>query len=304
MHCAWSANRKESPESVHLPFFTSLYVKQLDLHLDAEMPYTTLFSFCHDGTVACWEDAWFAWPSAGGSSSSPLLSNMESISLLQKAKMQNITLNFLSLYSLSFPSLCLYCFSFFTLSVLCLLELLFVFASISFFAFPLEPPPWWRHSTLCMSRPFCLSSPAFAAAPSSPAPLCSIGTREGVTQKNLSGLLPVRDFRLDPSLLYSLPLLALSPNLLIVWVFLSIAYLLAKLRCSWAWDPLLSFSFLSLPRSSSLSTSFLFLISLFAPVGEELFADDAEFSLVHFSSFLNRPRYTHGKELFLSSLRD
>ncbi|XP_057194651.1 inositol polyphosphate-4-phosphatase type I Ab isoform X7 [Triplophysa rosa] len=60
----------------------------------------------------------------------------------------------------------------------------------------------------------------------------SIGTREGVTQKNLSGLLPVRDFRLDPSLLYSLPLLALSPNLLIVWVFLSIAYLLAKLRCS------------------------------------------------------------------------
>ncbi|XP_051563631.1 inositol polyphosphate-4-phosphatase type I A-like [Myxocyprinus asiaticus] len=60
----------------------------------------------------------------------------------------------------------------------------------------------------------------------------SIGTREGVTQKNLSGILPVRDFRLDPSLLYSLPLLALSPNLLIVWVFLSIAYLLAKLRCS------------------------------------------------------------------------
>ncbi|KAG9348670.1 hypothetical protein JZ751_028987 [Albula glossodonta] len=29
----------------------------------------------------------------------------------------------------------------------------------------------------------------------------SIGTREGVTQKNLSGLLPIRDFRLDPSLL-------------------------------------------------------------------------------------------------------
>lgn len=44
--------------------------------------------------------------------------------------------------------------------------------------------------------------------------------------------MPIRDFRLDPSLLYSLPLLALSPNLLIVWVFLSIAYLLAKLRCS------------------------------------------------------------------------
>ncbi|XP_070969256.1 inositol polyphosphate-4-phosphatase type I A-like isoform X7 [Oncorhynchus clarkii lewisi] len=60
----------------------------------------------------------------------------------------------------------------------------------------------------------------------------SIGTREGVTQKNLSGLLPVRDFRLDPSLLYSLPLLALSPNLLVVWLFLSVAYFLAKLRCS------------------------------------------------------------------------
>lgn len=60
----------------------------------------------------------------------------------------------------------------------------------------------------------------------------SIGTREGVIQKNLSGLLPVRDFRMDPSLLYSLPLLALSPNLLVVWIFLSVAYFLAKLRCS------------------------------------------------------------------------
>nr|XP_021487241.1 type I inositol 3,4-bisphosphate 4-phosphatase isoform X12 [Meriones unguiculatus] len=59
----------------------------------------------------------------------------------------------------------------------------------------------------------------------------SIGTREVVTQKNLSGLVPMRDLRLDPSLLCSLPLLALSPNLLIVWLFLSIAYLLTKLRC-------------------------------------------------------------------------
>ncbi|XP_008251804.1 inositol polyphosphate-4-phosphatase type I A isoform X1 [Oryctolagus cuniculus] len=59
----------------------------------------------------------------------------------------------------------------------------------------------------------------------------SIGTREVVTQKNLSGLVPIRDLRLDPSLLCSLPLLALSPNLLIVWLFLSIAYLVAKLRC-------------------------------------------------------------------------
>nr|XP_040028908.1 inositol polyphosphate-4-phosphatase type I A-like isoform X4 [Gasterosteus aculeatus aculeatus] len=59
-----------------------------------------------------------------------------------------------------------------------------------------------------------------------------VGTREGVIQKNLSGLLPVRDLRLDPGLLYSLPLLALSPNLLVVWIFLSVAYFLAKLRCS------------------------------------------------------------------------
>uniref|UniRef100_A0A096MEU8 Inositol polyphosphate-4-phosphatase type I A n=1 Tax=Poecilia formosa TaxID=48698 RepID=A0A096MEU8_POEFO len=60
----------------------------------------------------------------------------------------------------------------------------------------------------------------------------SVGTREAVIQKNLSGLLPVRDLRLDPSLMYSLPLLALSPNLLVVWIFLSVAYFLAKVRCS------------------------------------------------------------------------
>ncbi|KAM9820587.1 inositol polyphosphate-4-phosphatase type I A-like isoform 3-T3 [Neosynchiropus ocellatus] len=60
----------------------------------------------------------------------------------------------------------------------------------------------------------------------------SVGTREGVFQKNLSGLLPTRDFRMDPSLMYSLPLLALSPNLLVAWIFLSVAYFLAKLRCS------------------------------------------------------------------------
>ncbi|XP_065447582.1 inositol polyphosphate-4-phosphatase type I A isoform X21 [Chrysemys picta bellii] len=59
----------------------------------------------------------------------------------------------------------------------------------------------------------------------------SIGTREVVTQKNLSGLVPIRDFGLDASLLYSFPLLALSPNLLIVWLFLSVAYLVARLRC-------------------------------------------------------------------------
>lgn len=64
-------------------------------------------------------------------------------------------------------------------------------------------------------------------------PFHSIGTREVVTQKNLSGLVPIRDLRLDPSLLCSIPLLALSPNLLIAWLFLSIAYLVAKLRCKW-----------------------------------------------------------------------
>lgn len=62
-------------------------------------------------------------------------------------------------------------------------------------------------------------------------PSDSIGTREGLFQKNLSGLLPVRDLRLDPSLLYSLPLLALSPNLLVVWIFLSVVFFLAKVRC-------------------------------------------------------------------------
>ncbi|XP_057675455.1 inositol polyphosphate-4-phosphatase type I A-like isoform X7 [Corythoichthys intestinalis] len=59
----------------------------------------------------------------------------------------------------------------------------------------------------------------------------SIGTREGVIQKNLCGLLPVRDFRMDPSLLYSLPLLALTPNLLVVWIFLSVTFILTRLRC-------------------------------------------------------------------------
>lgn len=76
--------------------------------------------------------------------------------------------------------------------------------------------------------PFCLIFP-----PPNLLPFHSIGTREVVTQKNLSGLVPIRDFRLDPSLLYSIPLLALSPNLLIVWLFLSIAYLVARLRCKW-----------------------------------------------------------------------
>lgn len=80
------------------------------------------------------------------------------------------------------------------------------------------------HLHVCL--PFCFIFP-----PPNLLPFHSIGTREVVTQKNLSGLVPIRDFRLDPSLLYSIPLLALSPNLLIVWLFLSIAYLVARLRC-------------------------------------------------------------------------
>lgn len=93
-------------------------------------------------------------------------------------------------------------------------------------------------SFLFLSSPFPSSNLILllhtSSSPSHLLWLGSIGTREGVIQKNLSGLLPVRDFRLDPSLLYSLPLLALSPNLLVVWIFLSVAYFLAKLRCSWA----------------------------------------------------------------------
>lgn len=50
-------------------------------------------------------------------------------------------------------------------------------------------------------------------------------------QKNLSGLAPVRALRVEPSLLYSLPLLALSPGLLLLWLLLSLALLLARLRC-------------------------------------------------------------------------
>lgn len=82
------------------------------------------------------------------------------------------------------------------------------------------------HSFACPSFCFIFPLPNLL-------PFHSIGTREIVTQKNLSGLVPIRDFRLDPSLLYSIPLLALSPNLLIVWLFLSIAYLVARLRCKW-----------------------------------------------------------------------
>lgn len=177
--------------------------------------------------------------------------------------MQNITLNFLFLYSL-FPSsvsvfhflIHIVCFMSFGFTLCLHPHLTDGFDSTPFrcvcnsfyLIFTLHPV----HVFL-----FCVSSLALGSAPSVPAPLCSIGTREGVTQKNLSGLLPIRDFRLDPSLLYSLPLLALSPNLLIVWVFLSIAYLLAKLRCSWAWNPLFPFFFLSFPRSGYLSTFFL-----------------------------------------------
>ncbi|MED6266460.1 hypothetical protein CHARACLAT_002370 [Characodon lateralis] len=86
-------------------------------------------------------------------------------------------------------------------------------------------------SSVALFLLFCRSTSLPLFSPLAPR-LASVGTREGVIQKNLSGLLPVRDLRLDPSLMYSLPLLALSPNLLVVWIFLSMAYFLAKIRCS------------------------------------------------------------------------
>lgn len=96
--------------------------------------------------------------------------------------------------------------------------LTFVFSPLLFPPFPPSSPllnhAYYPRSSLCWFSPSN-----------------SIGTREGLFQKNLSGLLPVRDLRLDPSLLYSLPLLALSPNLLVVWIFLSVVFFLAKVRC-------------------------------------------------------------------------
>lgn len=88
---------------------------------------------------------------------------------------------------------------------------------------------FWVKSIACVS--FLSSLPFFLFLSPALFPFHSIGTREVVTQKNLSGLVPIRDLRLDPSLLCSIPLLALSPNLLIVWLFLSIAYLVTKFRC-------------------------------------------------------------------------
>lgn len=118
----------------------------------------------------------------------------------------------------------------------CISSFLFIVASfhfflILFFGSPLFIPPylWKKKNPLHVSLFFLFSLFLFLSP--NLLPFHSIGTREVVTQKNLSGLVPVRDLRLDPSLLCSIPLLALSPNLLIVWLFLSIAYLVAKLRC-------------------------------------------------------------------------
>lgn len=261
---------------IYLPFLTSLYVKQLDLLLDAETPCFNfvMMALLHAGRMLDLHGPVLA------AAAKPLYAHFcptWSPFLYFKWQRCRTSLLIFSFFILS-PSLLCVCISFPTSRCL-----FYVFWN--YFSFCIHI--WRMDSTwhlvimsplnllisllLCITvgttsmvtslhpvhvAPFCLSSLAFAAAPSSPAPLCSIGTREGVTQKNLSGLLPIRDFRLDPSLLYSLPLLALSPNLLIVWVFLSIAYLLAKLRCSWAWDPLLSF-FLSLSPSLQLSQHFL-----------------------------------------------
>lgn len=317
MHCAWLSDckcisKKASSLSIPIffPFLTSLYVKQLDLLLDAATLcfYFVMMALLHAGRTLDLHG-----PVLTAAAANPLYAHFcptRSPFLYFKWQRCRTSLLIFSFFILS-PSLLCVCTSFPTSQCL-----FYVFWNYFSFGIHIWRMGSTRHLVimsplnllisllLCVTvgstsmvtsphpvhvAPFCLSSLAFAAAPSSPAPLCSIGTREGVTQKNLSGLLPIRDFRLDPSLLYSLPLLALSPNLLIVWVFLSIAYLLAKLRCSWAWDPLLSFFFLSLPHFSYLSTFFLFLFSLFPPVGEELFAYNAEFSLVNFSSFSKGP---------------
>lgn len=109
---------------------------------------------------------------------------------------------------------------------------IFFFLILSFGS-PFSPYFWGKPHRMCLflSFLFFLSFSPFLFLSPNFFPFHSIGTREVVTQKNLSGLVPIRDLRLDPSLLCSIPLLALSPNLLIVWLFLSIAYLVTKLRC-------------------------------------------------------------------------
>lgn len=107
----------------------------------------------------------------------------------------------------------------------------FTLMHMCFLSFDLLSPSCFILLPFCVC--FLLPIMSFFALPN--CPLHSIGTRELVTQKNLSGLVPIRDFRLDPSLLYSIPLLAFSPNLLIVWLFLSVAYLVSRFRCKWRW---------------------------------------------------------------------
>lgn len=131
--------------------------------------------------------------------------------------------------------------------------------------------------------------------PSAPPLGCSVGTREGVTQKNLSGVLPVRELRLEPNLLYSLPLLALSPNLLIVWLFLSVAYLLAKLRCSWATTlPQLSFFFFYSLALSLLPYCLFFSVRM-------SFCSDAEFFFFYFSFSCSFCLYLFAFLIFITS---
>lgn len=128
-----------------------------------------------------------------------------------------------------YPFYTLFCISSFSLCcgfIPCFfLNLIFWFSS--FF-----PPHFWKNP-LHVSLLFLYFLSLFLFLSPNLLPFHSIGTREVVTQKNLSGLVPTRDLRLDPSLLCSIPLLALSPNLLIAWLFLSVAYLVAKLRCKW-----------------------------------------------------------------------
>lgn len=142
-------------------------------------------------------------------------------------------------FSPFFPVTVLVLFWSFVHTLLCVLFFFLLwFISIFFFNltfwFSFLPILFWVKPIACV-RLFVLFVYFFPSPFSFPFsqlfPFHSIGTREVVTQKNLSGLVPIRDLRLDPSLLCSIPLLALSPNLLIVWLFLSIAYLVTKLRC-------------------------------------------------------------------------
>lgn len=183
-----------------------------------------------------WRAAWsYAWPSREGEHGKPSFQP----TCVNFGRLQNFFLIFTSL-SLLFSCNCAG-FVWFSVHTLFYISFFFLCGSFHFFFFflilsfgsPFSPYFCVKPiACVCLFSFFLFSFLfPFSFPFSQLSPFHSIGTREVVTQKNLSGLVPMRDLRLDPSLLCSLPLLALSPNLLIVWLFLSIAYLLTKLRC-------------------------------------------------------------------------